>query len=290
MSLPTAAEIIREVLEIIKDTSWTNPAIWSPETVYVYGDIVRPSSGAHVAKVYVCQASGISGTTEPTWPASGTVADNGITWAYSSSLSAAITAAILALINRECHLIAGEVLLPPLETSSSVATVTDANYISMPANYHRNLYAVYNSDDEYWLQKRYIYRNYNDFITVYNDLDLSGDVFACCVKDGAWHYYFRPASATNFTLYYYKRVTDMDDLTDTPDCFPDHLLDGLVEDLLVSRVAKRLLKRIYRTDKQSDGMIAHYETEAALNLQKFKVNIKTETPVTRPRFAQFVVS
>lgn len=287
MSLPTVATLIGEVLKIIRDTSFVVPKMWSPETVFVYGDIVRPTSGAYVAKTYVCQASGISGTTEPSWPVSGTVADSGITWAYSATISAAIASVILGYINEECHRVSQEVLLPPLETSSTIATVTTANYVSMPADYHRNMYAVYNSTDEYWLDERYIYRDYGKFIVVYPELDTAGDVVACCIKDGVFHYRFRPDAATSLVPYYYKRVTPLTLMTESPVCFPDHLLDGQVEELITTGVITQILLQIYRTNKSSDGMIQEYEGRRAAALRQLMVSIKTETPI-HPRFAKFI--
>ncbi len=60
---------------------------WTPNTAYVFGDVVRPDTNittqGSTGRIYVCTGSGTSAGTEPTWPTSngGTVVDGGVTWA-----------------------------------------------------------------------------------------------------------------------------------------------------------------------------------------------------------------
>jgi hypothetical protein len=216
------------------------------------------------------------------------VADNGITWAYSVTVSSAIASVLLGFLNDECSRVSRELLLPPLETFASVTTSLLATYVNMPSTYHRNLYAVYDSTNEHWLDNRYIYRDYESFITVYHDLDARGDIVAVCVKDGVLHYRFWPETAVNLALYYYKRITELSDMTDTPVCFPDHLDGQMVQDLLSAGVIHRCLKRIYRTNQSSGGMIQEYQEERTKALKVVENALKTETP-THPQFAPFVI-
>lgn len=55
---------------------------WSKSTWFRAGDTVTPSKANHNGKRYRANDSGVSSTTEPTWPASSTVVDGGITWEY----------------------------------------------------------------------------------------------------------------------------------------------------------------------------------------------------------------
>lgn len=59
-----------------------NDQYWSPGTWFRAGDTVTPSKGAHNGRRYRAQDSGVSGSTEPTWPSSSTVGDGGITWEH----------------------------------------------------------------------------------------------------------------------------------------------------------------------------------------------------------------
>jgi hypothetical protein len=51
---------------------------WTLSTAYVLNDIVHPTTAN--GYYYVCTTAGTSDTTEPTWPTSGTVADNTAVW------------------------------------------------------------------------------------------------------------------------------------------------------------------------------------------------------------------
>jgi hypothetical protein len=53
---------------------------WLPKFAYGVGMVVAPRAGTTVA-AYVCTADGVSGASEPVWPAIGnTVIDGGVTW------------------------------------------------------------------------------------------------------------------------------------------------------------------------------------------------------------------
>jgi hypothetical protein len=53
--------------------------VWRPSTGYSIGDRVIPTDAKANGRHYSVTASGTSGTTEPTWPTSGTVTDGGVT-------------------------------------------------------------------------------------------------------------------------------------------------------------------------------------------------------------------
>jgi prepilin-type N-terminal cleavage/methylation domain-containing protein len=62
---------------------WTNrgftpPTNWFASTAYPLNAVVYPKNGYQ----YKCTVTGISATTEPAWPAGGTVTDGTVTWTY----------------------------------------------------------------------------------------------------------------------------------------------------------------------------------------------------------------
>lgn len=65
--------------------------IWEPGGTYAVGEYVLPTEAkrAGAPNFYKCTAitTGVTGTTEPTWPGSGTVADSGVTWTYQAATS-----------------------------------------------------------------------------------------------------------------------------------------------------------------------------------------------------------
>jgi len=57
---------------------FTPPMNWVASKAYPLNAIVYPTNGYQ----YKCSTAGISGTTAPTWPLSGSATDGGVTWTY----------------------------------------------------------------------------------------------------------------------------------------------------------------------------------------------------------------
>jgi hypothetical protein len=66
---------------------WPN---WAASTAYGVGAIVVGTPTGGVASTYIAQNAGTSGATAPSWPTSGTVVDNGITWSYGTTYAFSI--------------------------------------------------------------------------------------------------------------------------------------------------------------------------------------------------------
>lgn len=60
---------------------------WSAGAAISAGDIRRPTTGAQALRAYRAGGAGTTGGSEPAWPASGTVNDNGITWTEVTGVS-----------------------------------------------------------------------------------------------------------------------------------------------------------------------------------------------------------
>jgi len=52
---------------------------------YAVNSAILPTAGKKNWCQYICTVAGTSGSTEPTWPTTGTVSDGGITWTYSGT-------------------------------------------------------------------------------------------------------------------------------------------------------------------------------------------------------------
>lgn len=61
--------------------------VWRPSTVYSTSDYILPTEAKRNGKFYKCTTAGTSGTTEPTWPASGTVADGTCVHTFQAATS-----------------------------------------------------------------------------------------------------------------------------------------------------------------------------------------------------------
>lgn len=63
--------------------------VWAPSTAYSTSDYILPTEAKRNGRFYKCTTAGTSGTTEPTWPTSSTVADGTATHTYQSTTSTA---------------------------------------------------------------------------------------------------------------------------------------------------------------------------------------------------------
>lgn len=133
--------------------------------------------------------------------------------------------------------VAGRVLLPDLETNSTVDTDTDNN-VSMPDDYHRHLSPWAHSTTHNRRIK--VYKSLPQLLKWFSTIDLAGNVVGVA-KQGTNLYYQRiPSSAETIMLNYFKYPTTMSADDDEPDCLPAHLHSKL----LVNYACWELFKRI----------------------------------------------
>ena len=92
-----------------------NPAAWTAEVGYALGAKVTGSS-----KVYVCTTAGTSDYDEPTWPASGTVADGTVVWTYESVLFPATDHLALQRLDTFDGVTYTEVLADPVTAGTTI--------------------------------------------------------------------------------------------------------------------------------------------------------------------------
>ena len=65
---------------------WIPPDLtkWAASTAFALGAIVQPLTAQNNGLIYEVTTAGTSGSSEPTWPSSGTVTDGGVTWTKTS--------------------------------------------------------------------------------------------------------------------------------------------------------------------------------------------------------------
>jgi len=124
--------------------------------------------------------------------------------------------------------------LPDLYTTSTVTTVLSTGYLSLPADYNRDVIMLVNSDGETitkidsWLR----------FMKSSAD-QAAGTVDRYCVSGSRLHYRDIPAVATNLTAHYYKNPTTLTADADIPSCIPT----VLHRDLIVGYVAREIFNK-----------------------------------------------
>ncbi len=81
-----AAGKLNQIMEKITADYNNATATWSSNTAYAVNSIIFPTAGKKNWYQYICTVAGTSGSTEPTWPTTGTVSDGAITWTYSGTV------------------------------------------------------------------------------------------------------------------------------------------------------------------------------------------------------------
>ncbi len=68
------------------DANAYHPASWAATVARTLGTLVQ-GSVAGVPSVFICTTAGTTGSTQPTWPASGTVTDGTVVWTYGTTVA-----------------------------------------------------------------------------------------------------------------------------------------------------------------------------------------------------------
>lgn len=133
---------------------------------------------------------------------------------------------LLADLNNLLYYISAINPLPSLQTTDDVSTITTATQISLPADYHCNLYRVENSGTSRTCKIVY---NFKVLATMHDGLTVAGSVVDVAAENGILHYRKLPASPETLTLFY-NREPDvlLDTDTSFPDCLPEHLHDPIL--------------------------------------------------------------
>lgn len=115
--------------------------------------------------------------------------------------------------------------LPDLYTSSIVETTASA-YVSLPDNYQRNVFNVYDSSG--FRISRY---SFHKFLNRCSDkaLDESGSVYMVSVKGSKLYYQGIPTAAQTLGIHYYRKPVAMATDADEPDGIPEHLCLPLIK-------------------------------------------------------------
>jgi len=145
----------------------------------------------------------------------------------------------------------GDFLTPPLPdlfTSDTVDTLTTTYKVTLPADFHRELFLVSNSSGV----EVDIANSKSDFFSTNPLLNTPGNVYEVLDYGGYLYYKNLPASAETLTLYYYRIPVDMSADTDTPDGIPVHLQKGLLANYAIWKIGELINKEniIHETNRE----------------------------------------
>jgi len=125
--------------------------------------------------------------------------------------------------------------LPDLWTSDDVLTVLSTGYLSLPADFNRDMFMVVDSNSELVP----IEPSFKKFMVSYAD-EAAGDLFRCAVNGSQLHYRDIPSAAATLTVHYYKTPDTLVESDDIPSCIPT----PLHRDLIVGHVCKEIFNRL----------------------------------------------
>lgn len=142
---------------------------------------------------------------------------------------------ILGFLNQAVQETAGDprVFLPDMEDQDDVTTSTSVSYVALPSDYQKELFYCYNAT-KYWRIK--VFASLGMLQREFSRLDQGGAIVGVAVKGSDLHYQRIPSSEETLQLHFYRKPTDMSDLTDTPDGIPDHLQKPLLVSYACSEI------------------------------------------------------
>jgi len=189
----------------------------------------------------------ISGAEEPT--VSGTPLSTLITDIQGILQDAAYSDIVLIpKINSAVQNIAAGIRMPNGETSPPlVGLYTNAQlytdptlpYISLPVDYQREVIFVYDSTMYQILPPRGgDYYSYNRFLKQINQFDLkeTGEIYRVAIKSRKLYYQGIPTASTMVGIHYYKKPDLLVELTDVPECIPEHLQASIITHYVVKEI------------------------------------------------------
>ena len=155
---------------------------------------------------------------------------------------------LIARINDAINVIAGGIRmpdgstsppLPDLFTIGTVITSITLPYASLPADYQRKVFLVYDSTN-YKINPPQggDYNSFALFMKIVSRMDLgeAGSIYAVAVKGEKLYYQGIPAAATTLGIHYYKKPTTLALDGDVPDCIPDQFQMRLIKSYVIMTI------------------------------------------------------
>lgn len=129
--------------------------------------------------------------------------------------------------------------LPDLYAYGTVDTSITLPYVSLPADYQRGIFSVYDSSNDLIRAPRgENYYAFSRFLSMASNKSLAeaGSIYQVAVKGSRIYYQGIPTASTTLGIHYYRKPVDMALDGDTPDGLPDHLSEDLVKHYVLKEI------------------------------------------------------
>jgi len=133
---------------------------------------------------------------------------------------------ILARFNACLLALAGEYLIPELETWTDIETDPGVNHVRLPADYMRNLRYAHSLSHNREIK---IYGSLSRLYRWFANLDQTGRVLGVCRRGRDLYYQRVPSSAESIRINYYRYPQRLESREDKPDFLPWHLAEPLLK-------------------------------------------------------------
>jgi len=116
--------------------------------------------------------------------------------------------------------------LPSLQTTANVVALTSGDSVSLPDDYHSNLYRVENTTEARVCK---VVFNFKVLAAMHDGLTTAGSVVDVAAENGILHFRKAPTVDETLKLFYNEKPTTLTDaVTSFPDCLPGHLHDPIL--------------------------------------------------------------
>jgi hypothetical protein len=144
---------------------------------------------------------------------------------------------VLSLFNDCLMDLAGEFLLPDLDTWEDIETDPNTDHVRLPVNFMKNLRYAHSTTYNRKIKR---YGGLSQLYRLFSTLDQTGRVLGVCAQGRDLYYQRVPSSAETIRINYYRFPDRLNTRFDKPTCLPMHL----VKPLLVNYALKELYNEI----------------------------------------------
>jgi hypothetical protein len=121
--------------------------------------------------------------------------------------------------------LAGEFLLPDLDTWVDIATDPNVDHVRLPVRFMKNLRYAHSTTQNREIRR---YGGLSQLYRLFSQLDLTGRVLGVCAQGADLYYQRIPSSAETIRINFYRFPDRMESRFDKATCLPDHLVKPLL--------------------------------------------------------------
>jgi hypothetical protein len=148
--------------------------------------------------------------------------------------------------------------LPDLYAWGTVSTSTTLPYVSLPANYQRKVFRLFDSSNNIFSTPRggdfYSFARFMQGVSNFN-LAETGSIYAVAIKGSRLYYQGIPTASTSIGLHYFRKPATLALDGDVPEGIPEHLAQDLLKHAVIKEIYGEIIEA--GVSEPSRGMQYH---------------------------------